>query len=151
MNHPVRPVETATWPTRSDTPLISHPTRPDNSSPVIPDITSGTVSRWETTRLIPTRPPRQPIAWRNVWRRIRLCLIAIGYLLGLAALGGLTWLTILAVLAVITLVTTVVTAIASVITWIGAHLFLLAVLGIAVLFFGGKTACEGIHCGGCRK
>lgn len=67
--------------------------------------------------------------------------------LGVAVAAGLTTVTILAVIAFIAWVASVVAWFTAHVVVIGAALAALLLLGV----IGGRSACEGLHCGGCRR
>ena len=87
----------------------------------------------------PAVPRRPAKAWLVIAAK------TLGVLVVLGAVGGLVWLLVQAVLALIALV-------AAVIAWVQAHLLVIGLVVVALLFlvFGGGGGCGGIHCGGCR-
>jgi hypothetical protein len=123
-------------PVRDPGLLAPRTTGHPNSLPLTVDAVATPSAPVNTPANTPARTP---------WRRLRPWLTALALLITTAATLALTWLVYVAVLAVITVVVTIV-------AWIHTHLLLIAVIGIALLFFGGSTAsCAGLHCGGCRR
>lgn len=121
---------------------------------------------WSDGRLVSMEPPLalpggrvrvlahlRPPAPQRRWELVRVWLVRVAkfaaVLAVLAAVAGVVWLVVLAVLEVIALVTAAV-------AWIHAHLALLLVGGVALLFVlgmavSGGDRCAGLHCGGCRR
>lgn len=96
-----------------------------------------------------TGPPRMPSrmarSLHTVWEQCRFWLTALAVLTAVTTVVAVMWLMYLAVMAVIVVVTTIV-------TWISAHLLLIVIAAVALVFAGtGTAACTGMHCGGCRR
>jgi hypothetical protein len=113
----------------------------------------GHIERLPNQRVRVTAQLRPPPAEAGTgrWQRVRPWLICAAWLLGLATLAGLAWLIVLAVLAVISAITVAIAWIGGVLTWIGAHLIGITILGAGLLILtAGGSRCAGFHCNGFR-